>query len=314
MLIDLLSVVGGLALLVLSGDALVKGAVNLSLRLGIPPLIVGLTVVAFGTSAPELLVSVQAVGAGAPGSALGNVVGSNIANILLVLGVPATIATIHSSQLGLRRSYLAMLLATVFFVLICLAGPITRLHALLLLVMLGGMLWDNYRSAKAHRESQQGELEGADASMAQWKIGLYLIAGMIGLPLGADFLVDGATNIARAFGISEVVIGMTLVAVGTSLPELATSVIAAFKKQAEVAMGNVIGSNMFNLLGIIGVAGMVGPIPVPDVMLHRDLWFMIGVSLLLFPFILMTHDITRKVGIVFVLLYAGYSTMLVLNG
>jgi cation:H+ antiporter len=312
---DLLFVAGGLVLLVLAGDALVRGAVNLSLRLGIPALVVGLTVVAFGTSAPEMLVSVQAVLAGASDLALGNVVGSNIANILLVLGIPAMISVIHSSGLGLERGFLTMLAATALFMVVSFLGPITWIHALVLLAGLVLMLWDNYRTAMAHRAEEAADelddLEGADPSMAWWKIIGFLIAGIVGLPLGADFLVDGASNIARALGISEVVIGLTLVAVGTSLPELATSVIAALKKQADVAMGNVIGSNVFNLLGIIGVAGLVGTIPVPEVMLQRDLWVMAGVSILLVPFIMGRFNITRGIGAVFLLGYAGYTTALV---
>lgn len=303
-------------LLVLAGDALVRGAVNLSLRLGIPALVVGLTVVAFGTSAPEMLVSVKAVLAGASDLAMGNVVGSNIANILLVLGVPAMISVIHSSGLGLERGFLTMLAATALFMVVSFLGPITWMHALVLLAGLALMLWDNYRTAMAHRRAGAAEededLEGADPSMAWWKIIAFLIAGIVGLPLGADFLVDGASNIARALGISEVVIGLTLVAVGTSLPELATSVIAALKKQADVAMGNVIGSNVFNLLGIIGVAGLVGTIPVPEAMLQRDLWVMAGVSVLLVPFIMGRFNIGRGVGAVFLLAYAGYSAALVL--
>lgn len=317
LLSDLLFVAGGLVLLVVAGDVLVRGAVNLSLRLGIPPLVVGLTVVAFGTSAPEMLVSVQAVMDGASDLALGNVVGSNIANILLVLGIPAIISVIHSSSLGLERSFLTMLAATALFMGVSFLGPITWIHALVLLAGLGLMLWDNYRTAMAHRAAEAAaeeldNLEGADPSMAWWKIIAFLIAGIVGLPIGADLLVDGASNIARALGISEVVIGLTLVAVGTSLPELATSVIAAVKKQADVAMGNVIGSNVFNLLGIIGVAGMVGTITVPEVMLQRDLWVMAGVSILLVPFIMGRFNITRGVGAVFLLIYAGYTASLVM--
>jgi cation:H+ antiporter len=312
MLMDVASVVAGLVLLVLAGDALVRGSVNLSLRLGIPPLIVGLTVVAFGTSAPELLVSVSAVLENAPGIALGNVVGSNIANILLVLGIPAIISTIHSSTLGVSRGYITMLAATALFIGLCFLGPITWWHAGILLIGLGVMIFDNLRSARAARNSaKEEELEGADPSAPWWKIIAFLILGLIGLPLGADFLVTGASSIARVFGISETVIGLTLVAIGTSLPELATSVVAALKKQADVAMGNVIGSNVFNLLGIIGVAGFVGPIPVPFSMLQSDLWVMAGASLLLVPFILMRFDITRTVGFAFIAAYVGYVVSLV---
>jgi cation:H+ antiporter len=313
MLMDLVYVAIGLVLLVFAGDALVRGSVNLSLRLGIPPLIVGLTVVAFGTSAPELLVSVSAILDGAPGIALGNVVGSNIANILLVLGVPAIISTIHSSILGVSRGFITMLAATALFIGLCFFGPITWWHAGILLIGLTLMIADNIHSARCHRNAakEEEELEGADPSAPWWKIIALLVASIIGLPLGADFLVSGASGIARLYGISETVIGLTLVAVGTSLPELATSVIAAFKKQADVAMGNVIGSNVFNLLGIIGVAGFVGPIPVPDSMLHSDLWVMAAASLLLIPFILMRHDITRTVGFVFVAAYVAYTVSLV---
>ncbi|NCO88082.1 MAG: calcium/sodium antiporter [Rhodobacterales bacterium] len=302
----------GLLILVLAGDVLVKGAVNLALRLGIPALVVGLTVVAFGTSAPELLVSVQAVIRQQPGIALGNVVGSNIANILLVLGIPAIISTIHSSRMNLRRDYVTMFAATVLFIGLALIGPIVWWHALILLAGLGLMLADNYRTAQAHRAEKEDDLEGVDPAMRGWKIALFLGLGLVGLPLGADLLVDGAVNIARTFGISEAVIGLTLVAVGTSLPELATSIAAAFRKQADVAMGNVIGSNVFNLLGIIGVAGLVGPLAVPEQMLRMDLWLMLGITVLMAPFVLLRRDITRGVGIGFVAIYVGFVSMLVL--
>jgi cation:H+ antiporter len=313
MLMDVVYVVVGLVLLVLAGDALVRGSVNLSLRLGIPPLIVGLTVVAFGTSAPELLVSVQAIMNDAPGIALGNVVGSNIANVLLVLGIPAIICTIHSSTLGVSRGFITMLAATALFIGLCFLGPITWWHASILLVGLALMIADNIHSARQHRNTATDEedLEGADPSAPWWKIIAFLVVGLIGLPIGAGFLVEGASDIARLYGISETVIGLTLVAVGTSLPELATSVIAAFKKQADVAMGNVIGSNVFNLLGIIGVAGFVGPIPVDPSMLTSDLWVMAAASLLLIPFILMRFNITRTVGVAFVAIYVAYTVSLV---
>ena len=320
---ELLYAVIGLVILVLAGDALVRGAVNMSLRLGIPPLIVGLTVVAFGTSAPELLVSIKAVLDNAPGIALGNVVGSNIANILLVLGVPAIVSTIHSGESDTQRSYLMMIAATVLFMVLCWMGPITWVHALILLAGLGWMLSDSYRSAQAHRrtETANGDtangdgadtLEGADPSMPWWKIGAFMAVGLIGLPLGADLLVESAVVIARSIGVSETVIGLTLIAVGTSLPELATSVVAALRRQADVALGNVIGSNMFNLLGIVGVAGLVGDLPVPASLLQSDLWVMLGASLLLAPFVLMGRNITRPVGIGLTGAYLTYLATLIL--
>ncbi|MCA0921144.1 calcium/sodium antiporter [Pseudooceanicola nanhaiensis] len=305
----------GLALLVFAGDALVKGAVNLALRLGIPALIVSLTVVAFGTSAPELLVVIDAVIHGKPGLALGNVVGSNTANILLVLGVPAMLATMHSSHFDTRRSYYMMLGATVVFIVFCLTGELVFWHGLVMLLALIATLVDQYiagRKARAASEAAADEedLEGADPGMKGWKIAVFLVAGLIGLPLGANLLVDNASIIARSFGISETVIGLTLVAVGTSLPELATTVMAALRKQADVAMGNVIGSNMFNLLGIMGIGAMVGNIPVEESMRSFDLWVMLGASLLLVPFALMKVDITRLWGVVLTALYLVYVSLI----
>ena len=311
MLIDLLKIAAGLGLLVVAGDFLVRGAVNLALRLGIPGLIVGLTVVAFGTSAPEMMVSVAAVLRDQPAIALGNVIGSNTANILLVLGIPALIAAIRTDTSDTRESYLIMLGASVLFVLVAFMGPIGWTHALILLGALGLILTRQIRQALAHRAArEEEEIEGADAHMGWGKILMFLALGLTGLPFGADFLVDGASAIARDFGISEAVIGLTLVAVGTSLPELATSVTAAVKGRADVALGNVIGSNIFNLLGIIGVAGFFGQLEVPPTMLRLDLWVMLGATLLIAPFILHRWPFTRLVGVGFTLIYAAYVAVL----
>ena len=191
----------GLIILLLAGDLLVRGAVNVSLRLGVPALIVSLTIVAFGTSAPELLISIKAIHDNAPGLALGNVVGSNTANILLVLGVPALIAGLATGQCNTRKSYITMLLVSVVFVAVCFFGPITWMHGLFLLLILAIVLGDQARDALAHRRSAEDDLEGVDPDMAWWKICLYLALGLIGLPLGADILVDAALIIAKNFGI-----------------------------------------------------------------------------------------------------------------
>ena len=306
---DLVYVAAGLVLLVFGGDALVKGAVALALRLGIPALIVGLTVVAFGTSAPELIVSVQAALNGQAGIAIGNVVGSNLANILLILGLPALIATIHSSQIDTRRSYLVMLATAVLFVILSQFGPITWWHGLILLAGLALSIWDNIRLARAHREAQD-DLP-ADDHMPVWKIAAFIIGGLIGLGFGATFLVEGATSIARALGVSETVIGLTLVAIGTSLPELVTSVVAAFRGQADVAMGNVNGSNTFNILAILGITAVIAPMEVPAQILSYDNWVMLGVSLLLIPFVFLKRDIGKLAGIGLVGGYIAYAVALV---
>ena len=312
----------GLVILLLAGDALVRGAVNLSLRLGVPALIVSLTIVAFGTSAPELLISIKAVMENAPGIALGNVVGSNTANILLVLGIPAILATLYTSQFNTRRTYLFMLASSVLFIALAFVGTFTFWSGLILLAGLGLLLADAFRDAQAHRragaaaaggeddDDEEEEPEGADPDMPYWKVILYLILGLVGLPLGADILVDNATVIAKTYGISDTVIGLTLVAVGTSLPELATTVMAALRRQADVALGNVIGSNMFNLLAIIGIASLVGPIPVDPEFLRFDLWVMLGASLLIVPFVFFGRDITRVWGIALTALYGLYLAVL----
>ncbi|MDF1803308.1 calcium/sodium antiporter [Thalassovita sp.] len=306
----------GLVILLLAGDALVKGAVNLSLRIGIPALIVSLTIVAFGTSAPELLISITAGLEGVPGIALGNVVGSNTANILLVLGVPALLATMHSSECETRKSYVMMMAASVLFVALAFTGSFTPLIGLVLLAVLGFVLFDAVRDARAHRAAGQDieleDPEGADPDMPWWKICMFLALGLAGLPFGADLLLKGAVNIARDFGLSESVIGLTLVAVGTSLPELATTVMAALRRQADVALGNVIGSNMFNLLAIIGIASLVSPIPVDPKFLTFDLWVMLGASALLFPFVFLKMDITRLWGVALTSLYVGYVVVVLL--
>jgi cation:H+ antiporter len=307
----------GLVILLLAGDALVKGAVNLSLRVGIPALIVSLTVVAFGTSAPELLISVSAVLDDAPGIAIGNVVGSNTANVLLVLGFPALFAVMHTSECETRKNYLYMLVGSLLFIALCFAGPLTWWHGLILLAALSFVLGNAALDARAHRNGVAAaevadEIEGVDPDMPWRSILFYLALGLAGLPIGADMLVESSVVIARTFGVSETVIGLTLVAIGTSLPELATTVMAALRRQADVALGNVIGSNMFNLLAIIGIASLVGPIPVDREILHFDLWVMLAASLALIPFVFLRQDITRVWGIVFSGLYITYLVVVIL--
>jgi cation:H+ antiporter len=308
----------GLVILLLAGDALVKGAVNMSLRLGVPALIVSLTIVAFGTSAPELLISIKAVLDNAPGIALGNVVGSNTANVLLVLGLPAILAAMHTSECESRKTFNFMIAATILFIALAFRGTFDWIAGLVLLAGLTAVLADAFVEASSHRragkaaaaaaapEPSEEEVEGADPDMSWLLIVMFLALGLVGLPLGAGLLVDNASIIARQYGISDTVIGLTLVAVGTSLPELATTVMAALRRQADVALGNVIGSNMFNLLAIIGVASLVGPIPVDQEFLRFDLWVMLAASLLLFPFVFLRVDISRLWGVILTALYLVY--------
>ena len=306
----------GLIILLLGGDVLVRGAVNLSLRLGVPALIVSLTIVAFGTSAPELLIAIKAVLNDSPGIALGNVVGSNTANILLVLGVPALLATLHTSECDSRQTYLHMLVASMLFIALAYSGSFGRVDGLVLLTVLTLILANAFREAQAHRAAGETDdldtIEEADPDMPYWRIIIYLLLGLIGLPLGANILVENASAIAQTYGVSDTVIGLTLVAVGTSLPELATTVMAALRRQADVALGNVIGSNMFNLLAIVGIATLFGPIPVDRSFLTFDLWVMLCASLLLIPFVFLGRDITRSWGGALTALYVIYVLVVLL--
>ncbi|QPM90736.1 calcium/sodium antiporter [Pseudooceanicola algae] len=305
-----LMAVAGLVLLIVAGDLLVRGAVNLSLRLGVPALVVSLTVIAFGTSAPELLISISAVFDGKPGLALGNVVGSNVANVLLVLGLPAILAGLQTRDHDVRESYLAMLAASAVFVTLAFRGDFDLISGVILLGMLATILtWQTLGALKHRREGMATEEdlpEGADPGMRGLWILLFLALGLIGLPIGADLLVRGASIIARDAGVSDTVIGLTLVAIGTSLPELATTVMAALRRQADVALGNVIGSNMFNLLGIIGITALFGDLPVELGLLRFDLWVMLGASLLLIPFVYLKRNITRYTGLGLAALYVLY--------
>ncbi|MEO1458772.1 MAG: calcium/sodium antiporter [Pseudomonadota bacterium] len=334
-MMDFLLVIGGLLLLVLAGDSLVRGAVALSLRLGVPALIVSATVVAFGTSAPELLISVQAALEGAPGIALGNVVGSNIANVWLVLGVPALIAPMAGCGEDAKRSLYFMLAATAVFVALLMPGVLWWWGGLILLAITALMVADSIRHALAHRAAEAAlasgalasgsvgaaaataggagghdqdlaELEDIDPNMPTWKVSAFIVGGMVGLPLGAQLLIDGARGIALDFGVSEAAIGVTLVAIGTSLPELATTVMAAMRRQADVAIGNVVGSNLFNITAIIGTAALFAPMDVPAEIMQRDVWVMVAATLMLAPFALFCRTICRVAGSAFLLLYIGY--------
>lgn len=308
---DLIFVGLGLGILLLAGDLLVRGSVALSLRLGIPALIVSLTVVAFGTSAPELLIAVQAALDHAPALALGNVVGSNIANVLLVLGVPAVISGIDTRKSNSKEDYWFMIGGSVLFIALCFLGPLFLWQGIVLLAAISVFLCVAFAKARRSRRAQMAlAAELGDPHMDWWKILVLLAVGLVGLPVGADMLVEGAVNIAHRFGVDEGIIGLTLVAVGTSLPELATSVMAALRRHADVAVGNVVGSNIFNLLAIMGVASFFGPLPVPPGFLHLDLWIMLGTSLLLAPFVLAYLNIGRAWGVAFISCYVIYVMVL----
>lgn len=303
MLSNLLLLAAGLVLLTLGADYLVRGAISFANRLGMPPLLIGLTVVGFGTSMPELLVSMQAALDGAPAIAVGNVVGSNIANILLILGLAAAISPIPAMIPSLKRDMVMMLFAAVVMLGLGYLGLIGSLTGLAMFALLAAYLaWVTYTDRR-RMSAEEAELV---VKLAGWKEGLFIAGGLAGLFIGANLLIDAATSIALQFGISEAVIGLTIVAVGTSLPELATSVVAAFRRQAEIALGNVVGSNIFNILGILGLTAVVVPVPVEPSMASFDIPFMLGVSLALVALILLTGRIGRPAGVAMLAIYTGY--------
>lgn len=316
-LMEWAAVAAGLYVLLIGGDFLVKGAVALALRLGVPAFLVSLTIVAFGTSAPELLVSIQAVFDGVPGISLGNIVGSNIANVLLVLGVPAVLSTLAMRQLELRKSYLIMVIATLVFMALAFNGVFLWWSGAILLSVLGFSLGESIKNAKSGSKEEafagDEDIDPEAALQMSWlKIALLIFGGLVALPAGAHFLIKGATEIAIGFGVSDTIIGLTLVALGTSLPELATTVAAARKGQADVALGNVIGSNMFNVLAIAGITSLLAPIPVDPILLEQDIWIMLGATLLLAPFVFLKWNLGRLGGLAFVLAYGLYISIVVM--
>jgi cation:H+ antiporter len=307
MLIDVALLLLGLLLLFAGGEALVRGAVSLAARLGVPEFLIGLTVVGFGTSMPELMVSVEAALLGSTDIAIGNVVGSNTANILLILGVSALIAPMAAVGSNLRRDMGMMVAAAVLLLALGFVGEIGRVAGAGMLLSLTGYLV--YAGYSDRVTASDGET--VSASMSGWKEAAFVVAGLCFLLLGADFLVGAAIGLARAMAVSEAVIGLTIVAVGTSLPELATSVTAALRRNPEIALGNVIGSNIFNIAGILGVTAVVKPIPISTQMTAVDIPFMLAVSVMLVVLYLALGKLTRGIAVAFLISYAAYVLYLV---
>ena len=312
MLLDFIMLAAGLVLLVFAGDYLVKGAAGLAENLGIPPLIIGLTIVAFGTSAPELVVSLQSALSGAPDIAVGNVVGSNIANVLLVMGIPAIIAAIHANQHGLARNVAVMLVFTVAFMWMISDDRLDRLEAAGLFAGLLLFILAQVLRARAHVEDDQPDDyhdELGELPHAPGRIALYLAGGLIGLPIAAQLTVAGASNLAETFGVSQAAIGLTIVAIGTSLPELATTMAAAWRKEADVALGNIIGSNIFNIGAIMGITGLIIPVPVSHIMIERDMWIMLATAVALAVICFARITTGRALGAAMSVAYLAYIVM-----
>jgi cation:H+ antiporter len=300
----------GFVFLLGSADILVRGAVGLARRLEISPLVIGMTIIAFGTSAPELLVSMDAALAGSSAMAIGNVVGSNMANMLLILGAAALFMPISIKPFALMHDSIMLLVASALFAWFCLSGPIGGWQGAVLIVLLVTFLTRAYLresreggvSAEIHAEEVK-DFEGLTSLRLIW---MAILAGMAGVVYGADLLVDGGVELARTFGVAEEVIGLTVLAFGTSLPELAASVVAAMRGHTEVALGNVVGSNLFNVLAVIGSVALVTPLQVPAQVLDFDLWVMLAVTLVLMPYLMGGWRIGRATAIIFLGVYGAY--------
>ena len=313
MFMDYLFILLGMVLLYFGGEFLVKNAVTLARGWGVSTMVVGLTVVAFGTSSPELAASLAAALQGSPELAVGNVIGSNIFNVLGILGLTAIIAVIKVQSQFIVREVPILLGVTLLGIFLLRDGYLGRLEGLFFVVLLGAYIWFLYFASKKDTVLESEMTEAYEDGKTTWRTYLGLVLGLVFLGVGARILVLGAVGIARGFGVSELVIGLTVVALGTSLPEIAASVIAALKKEPDIALGNVIGSNVFNILCILGITAAVSPISVSWESVQRDVWVMLGVTVLLVPFLLTGRRLSRLEGTVFVALYVAY-VALVLTG
>ncbi len=307
-------VAAGLVALTVGGELALRGAVGLAMRLGVSTAIIGLTVVGFGTSAPELMVSIQASLAGTPDIAVGNVVGSNIANILLILGVGAAITVLTCSAGVVRRDATATMAASILLVVLSWRGVIEGWHGALMfgaLILYMGWSYHMDRKDMASANLHEREAEETEgAPNAPLLIVAYILIGLVGLVGGAHLLVQGAVDIAREFGVPETVIGLTLIAIGTSLPELAATVVAAMRNHVDVAIGNVLGSCLFNILMIIGVTAMIKPLSVAADIRAIDMWVMLGATAALLVILRRDHKVSRVEAGLLLAAYVIYITMM----
>lgn len=302
----------GLALLFLGGEGLLRGSVAIAEKLNLSTLFVSMVLVGFGTSAPEFMVSVAAAAKGAPNIALGNVVGSNIANILLILGLSAIFMPVVCRRREMMRDTFAVLIASIVLAGLALHGSVSRASGLLMLTSLIAYMTYAYTTQRASAKKdaelrEQLEADVGTPSLSVFTALAFVVIGLLLLGAGAHFLVEGATSIAEKLGVSKAIIGLTIVAVGTSLPELATAVVAAIRKHADVVIGNVIGSNLFNILGVLGATAAVSPMPFTERLAEIDIWIMVAVALALAPAIWTERKIGRMEGTVMVSLYLMYT-------
>jgi cation:H+ antiporter len=309
-------ILAGIVILLFGGDFLVRGSASLARRWNLPPLFVGLTIIAFGTSAPELVVSVQSALQGVPGLALGNIVGSNIANFLLVLGLPALFGAIETTTPGVRRNAVIALGAAIALIIVSWDRVISfeegaiLFTAIIVYVLVLGMLARGETDDPALAElTDVDHMEGLPKSMPS--IILSIIVGLVALPVGAQMIVTGGTAAALAYNVDESLVGLTAVAIGTSLPELATVVMASLRRQAEMAIGNVLGSNIFNVFAVGGATGLVAnmtgtPLSLPESFFALDFWVMLGSSVVIAMIVIARRPIGRLLGSILFISYLAY--------
>lgn len=315
---EFLLIVAGLVVLIFGGDYLVKGASGIALRLNVPPMLIGMTIVALGTSAPELVVSVQAALDGNPDIAIGNVIGSNIVNVSLILALTVIIFPIAVKRDSLKFDWAVMMLASILFYLFALNNEISRLEGIVFLIALTSFILYSIYRVRKKKVVSEADTGVADISITDppktksyFVYLLYIIFGAVGLVFGARWFLEGAEAVALRLGVSERVIAISLVAFGTSVPELAASVIAAFKKEQDISLGNIIGSNLFNILGILGVTAVIQPIKInsPEIM-SNDIFWMLGTSFLILPLSIFGFRLGRWQGFVLLSIYALFMYLL----
>ncbi|MEN8928753.1 MAG: calcium/sodium antiporter [Flavobacteriales bacterium] len=304
---DIFWLVLGLAILIFSGDYLVKGAVGIAEKFKISPLVIGMTVVSFGTSAPELFVSVRAALDGSPDLAIGNVIGSNIANIALVLSITVLIFPILVDRNSKIIDWPMMMFSSILFYVFALDGTINSLEGGILFVLLIIFTVLLIRNSRKLNLNTDDDIDGTPSNMPLTLF--FLIGGLIGLKFGADWFVDGAKGVAKSFGMSDKVIGVTIVAFGTSVPELVASGVAAFRQQTDISLGNLVGSNIFNVMIVIGVTAMIMPIQVAESAMNFDMYWMLGIALALFPLMFIGKKMGRLHGLILLAAYITYITM-----
>lgn len=307
---DIFILLIGLVVLIAGGELLVRGASSIALRMQISPLVVGLTIVAFGTSAPELFISIQSALAGSPDIAMGNVVGSNICNLALVLGITAIIFPVRVQRDSIRIDWPVTIGSSLLLFLLVQDRWISTGEGILFILTLFTYTFFIIRKSQketlANLEFLKEDELPTQPSANVWKDVLFIIVGTLGLSFGSDWFVSGAQSIAIGLGISERVVGITVVAIGTSLPELMTSCVAAYKRETDIAIGNLLGSNIFNILSILGFTSIIQEIQVSDTIINTDMVWMLGITLLVFPMMLTRRTIVRIEGIVLLLVYSYY--------